>query len=152
MVTPPTATAPSTTTDAEPCWDVPATADYADVSRTTIRRAIWTGDLPAFKVGPRRARPPGRRPGVARGSAGCPSGDGRAAMSATTIPEPSGPFDEPLMLVTEGAEYLRLPATSVYRLIKAGELPALVLGPRRIRLRRVDLDAWLVARTTGGVA
>jgi excisionase family DNA binding protein len=73
-------------------------------------------------------------------------------MSAVTIPEPSAPLDEPLMLVTEGADYLRLPATSVYRLIKTGELPALVLGPRRIRLRRVDLDSWLAERTTGGVA
>ncbi|GAB3092329.1 helix-turn-helix transcriptional regulator [Isoptericola nanjingensis] len=68
------------------------------------------------------------------------------AQSRTTDPE------EPLLLVPEAATYLRLPGSTVYRLIKTGELPALILSPRRIRLRRVDLDRWLAERTTGGVA
>lgn len=62
------------------------------------------------------------------------------------------PDDTALLLVPEGADYLRLPTTAVYKMIKAGELPALILGPRRIRLRRDDLDQWLDAHATDGAA
>lgn len=55
-----------------------------------------------------------------------------------------------LMVVAEVAKYLRLPESTTYRLIKAGDLPAIVLSPRRIRVRRADLDQWLVERSTGG--
>ena len=77
-------------------------------------------------------------------------------VTPTTAPAPTEhrttDHEEPLLLVPEAATYLRLPGSTVYRLIKTGELPALILSPRRIRLRRVDLDRWLAERTTGGAA
>jgi excisionase family DNA binding protein len=60
--------------------------------------------------------------------------------------------DDRLMVVAEVAEYLRLPESTTYRLIKAGTIPAMVLSPRRIRVRRADLDRWLAERTTGGAS
>lgn len=38
--------------------------------------------------------------------------------------------------------YLKVKSRTVYRLIKAGELPAIRVG-RQWRIRRSDLDAWL---------
>ena len=54
---------------------------------------------------------------------------------------------EPIMLadvmtVSEVAQYLRVNPQTVYRKVKAGELPTLRIG-RGIRFRRVELDAWL---------
>lgn len=71
---------------------------------------------------------------------------------STVETDPPARHDDRLLLVPEAAEILRLHPTKVYRLIKAGELPAIALNPRRIRLRRADLGAWLDDRTTGGAA
>ena len=38
--------------------------------------------------------------------------------------------------------YLKVKARTFYRLVKAGELPAIRVG-RQWRVRRTDLDAWL---------
>jgi excisionase family DNA binding protein len=38
--------------------------------------------------------------------------------------------------------YLKVTPRTIYRLIKAGELPAVRVG-RQWRFRRTDLDAWL---------
>jgi excisionase family DNA binding protein len=38
--------------------------------------------------------------------------------------------------------YLRVNARTVYRLIKAGEIPAVRIG-RQWRIRRADLDDWI---------
>jgi excisionase family DNA binding protein len=42
----------------------------------------------------------------------------------------------------EVLSYLKVKSRTVYRLIKAGELPAIRVG-RQWRIRRSDLDAWL---------
>ena len=46
---------------------------------------------------------------------------------------------------TEVAEQLRVSTMTVYRLIKAGELPAARIG-KSYRLREDDVDAYLEAR------
>ena len=38
--------------------------------------------------------------------------------------------------------YLRVNARTIYRLIRAGELPAVRIG-RQWRIRRADLDDWI---------
>jgi len=53
-----------------------------------------------------------------------------------------------VMTVSEVAEYLRVNPQTVYRKAKSGQLPAVRIG-RAIRFRRVELDAWLAARTDG---
>lgn len=54
-----------------------------------------------------------------------------------------GPSSEsPFLTTDEVLEYLKVNARTVYRLIKAGQLPAIRIG-RQWRVRRSDLDAWL---------
>ena len=53
----------------------------------------------------------------------------------------------PLLTVAEVAQVLRVSNMTVYRLIKAGELPALRVG-KNYRIREPDLEAYLA---TGSV-
>lgn len=50
-----------------------------------------------------------------------------------------------LLTVAEVATELRVSTMTVYRLIKAGELPALRIG-KSYRLRPADVDRFLAAR------
>ena len=47
-----------------------------------------------------------------------------------------------ILTVKEVAEYLRMSAAKIYRLVKEGLLPALRLG-KTWRIRKDLLDAWL---------
>ena len=59
------------------------------------------------------------------------------------ISEYSERQDGAMFLTTdEVLNYLKVKSRTVYRLIKAGELPAIRVG-RQWRIRRSDLDAWL---------
>lgn len=57
------------------------------------------------------------------------------------------PFAGPLFTVAEVADVLRVSNMTVYRLIKAGELPALRVG-KNYRIREHDLEVFLA---TGAV-
>ena len=57
--------------------------------------------------------------------------------------------DAPLMTTDELLEYLHLNLKTVYRLIRAGKLPAVRVG-RQWRFRRQDVDAWLAAESARG--
>jgi len=46
--------------------------------------------------------------------------------------------------------YLRVTSRTIYRLIKAGDLPAVRIG-RQWRFRQSDLDAWLDRQQTNTV-
>jgi len=50
-----------------------------------------------------------------------------------------------LLTVDEVAEILRVSPSSVYRRIQAGELPAVKLGHRQVRIKQEDLDAYIEA-------
>jgi len=50
--------------------------------------------------------------------------------------------DETFLTTDEVLEYLQVNLRTVYRLIKAGKLPAVRVG-RQWRFRRSDIDAWL---------
>jgi len=52
---------------------------------------------------------------------------------------------EKLLTVDEVAEILRVSPSTVYRRIQAGELPAVKLGHRQVRIKREDLDAYIEA-------
>jgi excisionase family DNA binding protein len=56
--------------------------------------------------------------------------------------------DDQFLTTEEVLEYLQVNLRTVYRLIKAGTLPAVRVG-RQWRVRRRDLDAWLEAQRTG---
>ena len=52
------------------------------------------------------------------------------------------PTDEVFLTTEEVLEYLQVNLRTVYRLIKAGKIPAVRVG-RQWRFRKRDLDAWL---------
>lgn len=51
-------------------------------------------------------------------------------------------INEPFMTTDEVREYLQVNLRTVYRLIKAGKIPALRVG-RQWRFRRIDIEARL---------
>lgn len=58
----------------------------------------------------------------------------------------------PAFLTTEEVlSCLKVTPRTIYRLIRAGELPAVRVG-RQWRFRRADLENWLRAREVGGPA
>jgi excisionase family DNA binding protein len=57
-------------------------------------------------------------------------------------------IDDTFLTVAEVLEYLQVNSRTVYRLIKAGKLPAIRIG-RQWRFRRRDLDAWLDREPAG---
>jgi excisionase family DNA binding protein len=52
-----------------------------------------------------------------------------------------------LLTMDEVLGYLRVTSRTIYRLIKAGDLPAVRVG-RQWRFRQSDLDAWLSRQQT----
>jgi excisionase family DNA binding protein len=64
------------------------------------------------------------------------------------------PNDEVFLTTEEVLEYLQVNLRTVYRLIKAGKIPAVRVG-RQWRFRKRDIDAWLDSqrsRSNGGGA
>jgi excisionase family DNA binding protein len=60
-------------------------------------------------------------------------------------------IDETFLTTEEVLEYLQVNLRTVYRLIKAGRIPAVRVG-RQWRFRKGDLDAWLDSQRRGGRA
>ncbi|HTL44284.1 MAG TPA: response regulator [Vicinamibacterales bacterium] len=58
-------------------------------------------------------------------------------------------IDESFLTTEEVLEYLQVNLRTVYRLIKAGKLPAVRVG-RQWRFRKRDIDAWLENQRTRG--
>ena len=52
-----------------------------------------------------------------------------------------------LLTVPEAASLLRIGRNTCYELIRRGELPAVRLGERIIRIPRFGLEAWIVRET-----
>ena len=59
------------------------------------------------------------------------------------------PTDEVFLTTEEVLEYLQVNLRTVYRLIKAGKIPAVRVG-RQWRFRKRDIDAWLDSQRTEG--
>jgi excisionase family DNA binding protein len=58
--------------------------------------------------------------------------------------------EQPVLLtVREVADSMRISTMTVYRLIRAGSLPAIRVG-KHFRIRARDLDYFLEAQTIGG--
>jgi excisionase family DNA binding protein len=55
----------------------------------------------------------------------------------------------PLLTVREVAGSMRVSTMTVYRLIRAGDLPAIRVG-KHFRIRTLDLEQYLEAQTLGG--
>jgi excisionase family DNA binding protein len=60
-------------------------------------------------------------------------------MEAKTI-------EKNILTPKEAAEYLRTDLRTVYRKIKKGQIPAMKLGLRFIRIRKQDLDSLFMVR------
>lgn len=61
------------------------------------------------------------------------------------------PTDEVFLTTEEVLEYLQVNLRTVYRLIKAGKIPAVRVG-RQWRFRKRDIDAWLDSQRTQGTS
>jgi excisionase family DNA binding protein len=59
-------------------------------------------------------------------------------------------IDESFLTTDEVLEYLQVNLRTVYRLIKAGKIPAIRVG-RQWRFRKRDIDAWLESQRPRGV-
>src|SRR6059058_1310343 len=59
-------------------------------------------------------------------------------------------IDESFLTTEEVLEYLQVNLRTVYRLIKAGKIPAVRVG-RQWRFRKRDIDAWLDSQRPRGV-
>jgi excisionase family DNA binding protein len=57
----------------------------------------------------------------------------------------ASPFPHELLTAREVAEVMRVSTMTVYRLIKAGELPAIRVG-KHLRIRRDDVTGYLDRR------
>ncbi len=57
-------------------------------------------------------------------------------------------IDEAFLTTEEVLDYLNVNLRTVYRLIKAGKIPAVRVG-RQWRFRKSDIDAWLESQQTG---
>lgn len=57
----------------------------------------------------------------------------------------SAGMDSPYLTVEEVADFLRMNQQTVRNWIDRGELPAVRVGSRRVRVRRSDLEAFLEA-------
>src|SRR6202051_3432547 len=60
-------------------------------------------------------------------------------------------MDETFLTTEEVLEYLQVNLRTVYRLIKAGKIPAVRVG-RQWRFRKRDIDAWLDSQRPRGQA
>jgi len=60
-------------------------------------------------------------------------------------------MDETFLTTEEVLEYLQVNLRTVYRLIKAGKIPAVRVG-RQWRFRKRDIDAWLESQRPRGAA
>src|SRR3982751_476866 len=60
-------------------------------------------------------------------------------------------IDETFLTTEEVLEYLQVNLRTVYRLIKAGKIPAVRVG-RQWRFRKRDIDAWLDSQRLRGSA
>src|SRR5213079_1326262 len=60
-------------------------------------------------------------------------------------------MDETFLTTEEVLEYLQVNLRTVYRLIKAGKIPAVRVG-RQWRFRKRDIDAWLESQRARGGA
>src|SRR5947199_2281515 len=60
-------------------------------------------------------------------------------------------IDETFLTTEEVLEYLQVNLRTVYRLIKAGKIPAVRVG-RQWRFRKRDIDAWLASQRPRGGA
>src|SRR3989337_386255 len=58
-------------------------------------------------------------------------------------------MDESFLTTEEVLEYLQVNLRTVYRLIKAGKIPAVRVG-RQWRFRKRDIDAWLDSQRSAG--
>ena len=60
-------------------------------------------------------------------------------------------IDETFLTTEEVLEYLQVNLRTVYRLIKAGKIPAVRVG-RQWRFRKRDIDAWLDSQRPRGTS
>ena len=61
---------------------------------------------------------------------------------------PTFPSDDVFLTTEEVLEYLQVNLRTIYRLIKAGKIPAVRVG-RQWRFRKRDIDAWLDSQRPG---
>ena len=54
-------------------------------------------------------------------------------------------MDDEILTVKQTADYLKLSVKSVHKLIKEKRLLASIIGPRSWRIKKTDIEAFLIA-------
>lgn len=57
-------------------------------------------------------------------------------------------MNQPLMTAAQVAQLLAVPKTRVWSMSRRGEIPTVRIGPRELRYRPEDIEAWIARRTT----
>jgi excisionase family DNA binding protein len=70
-------------------------------------------------------------------------------LGVLAAPDAQGLADERLLTLPEVAAVLAVPKSEAYALARRGVLPTVRVGSKYVRMRRVDLEAWLRARRDG---
>jgi excisionase family DNA binding protein len=70
---------------------------------------------------------------------------------ARGVPQDATMNEEHFLTTEEVLDYLQVNLRTIYRLIKAGKIPAVRVG-RQWRFRKKDIDAWLTGARSGGRA
>lgn len=60
--------------------------------------------------------------------------------------------DDELLTVDEAARLLTISKPTVWRMIRAGELPVVKIAKRSRRIKRSDIEAYISRHYTGGQA
>ncbi len=108
-----------------------------------VERLAFERENPTVRDSAESLMPTGIRPIHPIPAAKNPDG-GRYAVPSLWGPAREVPALKPWLTISEAAEYLGLPASTIERLVKSGTLPALDCGPRpggKWRVKRSDLDA-----------
>jgi excisionase family DNA binding protein len=63
---------------------------------------------------------------------------------------PDKEYDSPLMNVAQCANYLQVHRSTIYRLVKRGNIPAFRVGADW-RFKKTDVDSWLIRLSRGEV-
>lgn len=72
------------------------------------------------------------------------------SRAAAALAQPTVPAEDPMLTMAEVADRLGIKEAHAREMGRRGELPVIIVGERRVRVRRSSLEKWIAAREAGG--